>query len=118
MKEGNDEDKISTLTKLISELHIKQQQIHEEIIEATALVDEINQRRKKEPTIKEKQIKKVARGTRPKIGDTVTIVNPKGNQPTEGTVVGFTKTDYVKVQGKDGTIIRRIPRNILIHKES
>jgi hypothetical protein len=46
------------------------------------------------------------------IGDQVTIINPKGRQLSEGTVVGFTPTGFVRVETADQNIIRRFPFNL------
>jgi hypothetical protein len=45
------------------------------------------------------------------IGDLVRIRNPKGNQPTEGTITKIT-LKRITVQATDGTYITRAPTNI------
>ena len=54
-----------------------------------------------------------------RIGDWVTVLNPRPGQPTEGVVVGKTRDNLIKIEGRisvgdrDVTkTVRRIPENI------
>jgi hypothetical protein len=40
------------------------------------------------------------------------IINPKARQLSEGTVVGFTPTGFVRMKTADQNIIRRFPFNL------
>jgi hypothetical protein len=114
MNGEKDEDKLASLTKLLDELHLEQLHISNQIQETRKLVHEISNKKQNKETKNIIWNKKI--GTVPNIRDEVTVINPKGNQPSRGTVIGYTKTDFVKVQGKDGSIVCRIPKNLRIHK--
>jgi sRNA-binding protein len=107
----SDSDKIKQLSSLIQKLEISQQQINKDIARIKTLVNEINNK-KENTTNKDKPIRAYA-VVKPDIGDTVRIKNPRGKQNNQGTVVGYTKTGYVKVQINDGQIVRRISSNLL-----
>jgi hypothetical protein len=114
MDEREDDCELTKLTNLLDELHLQQDRISSKIKRANKLVHDIKSKRK---TGKDKQIIKKPRGTVPEIGDHILVINPKEGQITNSTVIGFTKTDFVKIQGSNGSIVQRIPRNIRIHKE-
>jgi alpha-acetolactate decarboxylase len=116
MDENKEDKRIHELTTLIGKLQIEQNNINKKLKDATSLLHEIKHKRKSNHT-ETKVYRKETRGAQPKTGDVVTIVNPKENQPSKGTVIGFTTTNFVKVRGGDGSIVRRIPRNLQIHKE-
>ena len=59
-------------------------------------------------------VARIARRTRPEIGNTVCIKNPRSFQQHSGIVIGFTRTGLVVVQTPNGDEVKRIPRNLEI----
>jgi hypothetical protein len=111
----DDKEKLDTIAELLQQLKLSNAQENQAIDTAQHIVNEL---RNKDNThqITKQQKGKVKRGERPNIGDKVSIVNPKGTQPVEGTVIGYTKSGYIKVKGRDGQIVRRIALNLIIQK--
>ena len=56
--------------------------------------------------------KPVFSGTNICVGDKVEVLNPKINQAQKGTVIGVTKSGFVKVDSGDDKIIKRIHNNL------
>ena len=66
----------------------------------------VDNKRKRERNTKERDTP-VFSGTNICVGDKVEILNPKINQAQEGTVIGVTKSGFVKVDSEDDKIIKR-----------
>jgi hypothetical protein len=116
-RKGTDNERLTQLTNLLKDLQIQQQEITNEINTVTKLVNEIKNNKLKSTNNKEiNKEKREKRRRIPLLGDTVTIINPMEGQPTIGQVAGFTKTDYIKVLGENGVVVRRIAKNLHIHK--
>jgi hypothetical protein len=112
---NNKDDKLDTLTELLNQLQLTNASNAHTINEAQTIINELRQQSKSTTVKSTKEVKrKTKRGTKPEVGDIVVIVNPKGNQPKEGTVIGYTAAGFVKVKGKNGQIVRRIPLNLII----
>jgi hypothetical protein len=117
---NNDESrerKITELTALLEELEINQRRISSDINTVKGLVQELSSQVDTTTKHRPKKEQNKQRGIKPNIGDIVTVVNAKRNQPHTGVVVGFTLTGYVKVRGSNGDIIRRLPINLIITSE-
>jgi negative regulator of genetic competence, sporulation and motility len=109
----SDKEKINQLSELVQKLEIKQQDIHNDIKQIKKIINELNNTKQENIKNEDKPIRAYA-VVKPDIGDTVRIKNPCGKQQNQGTVVGYTKTGYVKIQiGDNGQVVRRIPSNLL-----
>jgi hypothetical protein len=115
--EKETKQKLDTLAQLLQQLQISNAEDNKTINTAQSIVNDLISTNDQNPQKAKSQTRRPKRGDKPKIGDRVTIVNPKGNQPREGTVIGFTKAGYVKIRGETGHIIRRIPINIIIQTQ-
>jgi len=50
--------------------------------------------------------------SRIRIGERVNILNPSEHQETTGEVIGATITGFIRVKTSNGTIVRRLPKNL------
>ena len=93
------------VTDLTAQVRAHQQRLPQSSVTNNTAATEVNRRvRDTTPrTLRRKDLK---------VGDQVTIINPKGNQLPTGTVVGFTPTGFVRVQTVDQNVIRRFPFNL------
>jgi hypothetical protein len=93
------------VTDLTAQVRAHQQRLPQSSVTSNTAATEVNRRvRDTTPrTLRRKDLK---------VGDQVTIINPKGNQLPTGTVVGFTPTGFVRVQTVDQNVIRRFPFNL------
>ena len=93
------------VTDLTAQVRAHQQRLPQSSVTSNTAATEANRRvRDTTPrTLRRKDLK---------VGDQVTIINPKGNQLPTGTVVGFTPTGFVRVQTVDQNVIRRFPFNL------
>ena len=93
------------VTDLTAQVRVHQQRLPQSSVMSNTAATEVNRRvRDTTPrTLRRKDLK---------VGDQVTIINPKGNQLPTGTVVGFTPTGFVRVQTVDQNVIRRFPFNL------
>jgi hypothetical protein len=112
--EKNDKHKLNSLAELLQQLKLTTAEESNTIENAQNIVNELLDKDNIKHQVKQQKKKKPKRGQRPEVGDKVTIVNPRGTQPTEGTVIGYTKGGFIKVKGNDGQIVRRIALNLII----
>ena len=93
------------VTDLTTQVRAHQQRLPQSSVTSNTAATEVNRRvRDTTPrTLRRKDLK---------VGDQVTIINPKGSQLPTGTVVGFTPTGFVRVQTADQEVIRRFPFNL------
>ena len=59
-------------------------------------------------------VARVVRRTRPEIGNTVCIKNPRSFQRDSGIDIGFMRTGFVVVQTPNGDEVKKISRNLEI----
>jgi hypothetical protein len=114
--EKDDKHKLNSLAELLQQLKLSNAEESNAIENAQNIINELLSKDNTKHQVKEPKKKNPKRGERPEIGDKVTIVNPRGKQPTEGTVIGYTKGGFIKVKGNDGQIVRRIALNLIIQK--
>jgi hypothetical protein len=124
----NEDLNVTDLTDIFKELTVirtEQRQLKEEVTDLKSQVRAQQQRSKRSTQVpvntdatvgvNNRRVSTAPRTLRRKditIGDQVTIINPKGRQLSEGTVVGFTPTGFVRVETADKNIIRRFPFNL------
>jgi hypothetical protein len=123
----NEDLNVTDLTDIFKELTLirtEQRQLKEEVTDLKNQVRAQQQRPKRSTQVpvstdtvevNNRRVSTAPRTLRRKdltIGDQVTIINPKGRQLSEGIVVGFTPTGFVRVETADRNIIRRFPFNL------
>ena len=96
---------IDRLTTKLKDLEIRQNSLTSEIATAKEQIQELRDSGSKEK-------KEVVIGSQLYQGDTVTILNPSPRQTNKGTVCGVTKDGLIKIQPKEGKVIRRLPKNL------
>jgi hypothetical protein len=104
---------VNDLTDILQQLTLirtEQQVLKEEVTDLRSQVRAQQQRSPESPATRNPP--RSLRRKDLKTGDQVTILNPKGNQLSTGTVVGFTPTGFVRVKTADQSIIRRFPFNL------
>ena len=119
----NEDLNVTDLTDIFKELTLirtEQRQLKEEVTDLKNQVRAQQQRPKRSTQVpvstdtvevNNRHVSTAPRTLRRKdltIGDQV----PKGRQLSEGTVVGFTPTGFVRVETADRNIIRRFPFNL------
>ena len=100
--------KLSELTKTVDNLSIKQTKLEEQITNIGRTVREIKEILEPQPINKQQLIK----GSTLEINNTVTILNLTRGQQSEGKIIGVTKDNLAEIKISNGSVIRRIIRNI------
>ena len=96
---------VDRLIAKLEDLEIKQNNLTSEIVKAKKEIQEL---RESEP----KGEREVVIGSKLYQGDTVIILNPSPRKTNKGVVCGVTKDGLIKIQPKEGKIIRRLPKNL------
>ena len=95
--------------RLDSLIQIQQQtnlEIRETITAVTALRARLTQDRERRNT------RKIIPGSGLRKGDRVKVLNPNEGQEVQGTVVGKTKGNFVKLETPDKATIKRLSKNL------
>ena len=111
MKNDDQEDQLTTITELLQKLELQQQIINTQIKSVKNTIETIKGEKESKHYITNKSTK--FKGSRLSIGDKVQIKNPKQHQQNTGTIIGQTNTGYARVRTKNGSIIRRLPFNLI-----
>ena len=111
----NRNDHLRTLTDEFDKLHIKQVEISQrqkEIIDKIKLHSSVSLNARSNAHLNANRTKKKElSGIR--VGDLVTILNPKNGEHNCGTVIGL-GMKFATIQTLKGPIIRRAPKNLVV----
>ena len=100
---------IDNLTEQLEQLKIRQRSIDRDIQQVQQQLRDLTPRSEVPETI-----------TTSHIGQRCVVLNPNRHQPSEGTIVGFSKgrNPFVKVKEKGFVEIRRLPKNLRLKDRS
>ena len=113
-------EQLAKLTRELENLVIEQDKINIRVAETRSRVASLKAIAKQElqeqrPIVTAERVARrteVIRGSGYYIGDKVDIRNPSLGQELQGTVVGKTRDNLLRIQTEGGKILRRLPKNV------